>query len=75
MTEMDCYFFVDLEVPEEDRTISSMHIGCRNEKRPNEGWFYQGSVEGYGPFDYRCKVCNGLIHEAGRNDKKNETTS
>lgn len=51
-----------------------MHIECRDLHRPNQGWFYKGSVEGYGPFEYKCKICNGLIHEVGGDDEETEAT-
>jgi hypothetical protein len=73
--EMDCYFYVDMDVPESERRMSAMHVGCRNTNKPNEGWFYRGSVEGYGPFEYRCKICNGIIHEAEQDDKENSPSS
>ncbi len=69
-TKMDCYFFVDVTIPEEDRTISSLHVECRNEKMPDVGWFYQGSVEGYGPFEYKCALCGGIIHSANKQESE-----
>lgn len=70
MSAIDCYFFVDQEVPEKDQKMLVMHVECRNTHKPNQGWFYQGSVEGYGPFDFRCCICNELVHKAELNGQE-----
>lgn len=58
----DCYFFVDIEVPEEERSMSIMCIKCHDETKPDTGWYYKGSVEGYGPFVYKCDICGEVIY-------------
>jgi formylmethanofuran dehydrogenase subunit E len=62
MQHPDCYFFVDMKTPEEERTMSVMCVKCHDEKMPETGWFYRGSVEGYGPFTYKCEICGELIY-------------
>lgn len=81
MTKRDCFFFVNLDVPEEDRTMSVLCVPCRTEKMPDTGWFYRGSVEGYGPFTYKCCLCGSVIHEPDQStqgthdEKETEATS
>lgn len=62
----DCYFFIDMDsnVPEEERTISTLCVPCHEKDYPDTGWFYEGSKEGYGPFNYVCCRCGTYIHKA-----------
>lgn len=56
----DCYFFIDMDkdVPEEKRTISVLCVKCHKEHyTPDTGWFWPGSKEGYGPWEYKCSNC------------------
>lgn len=72
MAELDCYFWIDYQIPEEDRCMSVMCVKCHQEKMPDAGWFYPGSKEGYGPFDYICQLCGTIIHKAeDENNDKN----
>lgn len=64
MSDQDCYFFVDLSIPEEDRSMSVLCLECHDQKMPDTGWFYEGSKEGYGPFDYQCAICGNYVHKA-----------
>ena len=64
----DCYFFIDPTVPIQEQSILCLHTYCRDEHYPDTGWFYEGSKEGYGPWDFKCHVCGKLIHKAD-NDK------
>lgn len=78
MNNLDCYFFVDASVSEKDQKMSVLCTSCRDEKMPETGWFYKGSVEGYGPFTYKCCLCELVIHSAdqGINGKEEiKTTS
>lgn len=77
MSTPDCYFFVDQSVPEEDQTVSPLCVECHDSKMPEVGWFYKGSVEGYGPFEYKCRVCGKVIYagEEGINvQEENQAT-
>jgi len=65
----DCYFFVDEEVPLKEQKISVLCVECHDTKMPETGMFYQGSKEGYGPFNYKCCLCGNLVHES---DESNE---
>lgn len=62
----DCYFFVDPDpnIPEEDKVVGVLCLECHDKYMPNIGWFYRGSVEGYGPWDYPCAKCNKLVHKS-----------
>lgn len=78
MKDQDCYFFVDLSIPEEERTISVMCVKCHDEEMPETGWFYRGSAEGYGPFDYQCELCGQFVHKVSDDEddqEKAEATS
>ena len=70
----DCYFFVDPDpsVPEEKRTMKVVCVECRTQHMPDSGWFYPGSTEGYGPYDYQCCKCEKFVHKA--DDDKNDET-
>ena len=71
----DCYFFIDPNVPERERKIQCLHVHCRDQHYPDTGWFYRGSEEGYGPWDYKCQECGELIHKAeDDNEDKTETS-
>jgi hypothetical protein len=72
MMNRDCYFFVDTAVPEEKRTMSVICAESGKHPIPDGAWFYRGSVEGYGPFNYKCCICGDVIHAAdqGTNDKE-----
>lgn len=78
MKDQNCYFFVDPTVPEEERTISVMCVKCHDEEMPETGWFYRGSEEGYGPFDYQCELCGKFVHKVSDDEddkEKAEATS
>lgn len=72
MADYDCYFFVDMGVPEEERTMSILCVECHEQKMPDVGWFYKGSEEGYGPFLYKCCLCGKVIHaeDEGEHDEE-----
>lgn len=61
--DADCFFFIDTEVPEAQRTLSVLCISCHDKNMPDVGWFYRGSSEGYGPFEYKCCACGTMIHQ------------
>jgi hypothetical protein len=58
----NCYFWIDSELPEEERKINALCEKCHNEKFQNKGWFWEGSKRGYGPFDFICSECSHVIH-------------
>jgi hypothetical protein len=59
--QLDCYFFVG-EGTDEDRKMEAWCLDCRGAKRPNTGWFWNGSTKGYGPWDIKCHACGKYIH-------------
>ena len=59
----DCYFFVDHTVPLEQRKISVLCVECHDTKMPDTGMFYNGSKEGYGPFEYKCCLCGKIVNK------------
>lgn len=74
MENSDCYFFIDISVPEKERAVSVLCTSCHDKYMSDTGWFYQGSVNGYGPFTYKCKMCNTIIcdNSEGEDDCQEE---
>ncbi len=67
----DCYFFVDDSIPEDERTMSVLCTKCRDKEKPDLGWLWQGSIFGYGPFDFICSICNHVIYSPNiKNDEE-----
>jgi hypothetical protein len=67
----DCYLFIDETVPEDERTMKVLCVGCRDKEKPTSGWYWKGSVFGYGPFDFVCSVCNHVVYSPNlKNDKE-----
>jgi hypothetical protein len=75
MDDLDCFLFIDIELPEEERTMSVLCVECHDEKMPDTGVFYEGSKEGYSNFDWVCCVCGKFIHKAdgGQDDYEEES--
>ena len=74
MTEkLDCYFFTG-EGPEEERAMEAWCGDCRDKHRPGQGWFWQGSNKGYGPWDVRCHSCGKYIHRVTQDGYTSEST-
>jgi len=42
-----------------------------HEQFPDTGWFYRGSEEGYGDFDFICDECGKIIHKADLEEEDN----
>jgi hypothetical protein len=59
----DCYFFIDIEVPEDEQHMEVLCIGCHDEHHPELGWFWKGSEFGYGPWEYICCKCKRNVNE------------
>lgn len=69
----DCFFFIDYEVPEEERKMSVCCLECKIEHYPDtDMYFHLGSKEGYGPFDYKCCKCGKLVHSIEEHDEYEE---
>jgi len=69
----DCFFFIYSEegMSEEDEEIRTMCIECRTKSYPNVGWFWRGSIDGYGPWEYKCHHCDKIIY-SHENDIEND---
>jgi len=67
--DLDCFLFVDLETPEEERTMSVTCVECHEEKIPDTGFFYEGSKEGYSDYDWVCCFCGKIIHKSSEEEK------
>lgn len=64
----DCFFFIDLAQPEETRCMSILCVECRSKHMPTTGWFYQGTKDGYGDYDYQCCICQKYVHKHTEED-------
>ena len=54
----NCYFFVEVDT----EIVRCVCIKCHDDKMSlDDGWFYEGSEIGYGPFDYKCHFCEKMI--------------
>jgi hypothetical protein len=66
----DCYFFIDSSIPYEERKIDVYCIKCKEKKLPDNGWFWEGSKLGYGPFEFKCCCCEHIIYSGEKNENK-----
>ena len=71
----DCYFAQDWDenIPDEQRTMKVFCVEHAHHA-PEGAWFWEGSTEGYGPFDYICCVCGKVIHEGEGEDEEADET-
>lgn len=61
----NCYFWIDNSIPEDERVFNIYCEGCRNKNPDKNCWFWEGSIKGYGPYDYVCDECGKVIHKPG----------
>ena len=73
----DCYFYVpEQDVPEADQKISPLCLKCKHKYQIKTGWFWEGSNLGYGPWLYRCHICDYVIHDPNQEEHEEiETTN
>lgn len=60
----NCYFYIDQNLPEEQKAVEAMCCKCHEmpENSALGGWFWPGSVKGYGPYDIVCNLCGHKIY-------------
>lgn len=63
MDSLDCYFYLDMNIPEENRFMQTFCVDCMRESTIQEALFWQGSMRGYGEYKIVCNKCKKLIHE------------
>jgi|APGre2960657404_1045060.scaffolds.fasta_scaffold17943_4 hypothetical protein len=63
MPSQDCYFFMNMEEPEEERKMHAFCVSCIKKRQHESALFWQGSLRGYGKYKIICKDCNLTIHE------------
>ncbi len=63
MSSLDCYFYLDENVPEDIRIMQTFCVDCMEKLQYNEAFFWQGSMRGYGAYKITCQNCNTVIHE------------
>ena len=61
----DCYFYTDISLPQNEQEINVLCVNCYKNGGIN-GWLWEGSRLGYGPFDFTCKKCGHEIHKKGK---------
>lgn len=68
--DLNCYCLVDPrpETTDEDRKIVHLCVECRNEHYPDHGWFWEGSKEGYGPWEFKCFLCGKILHDPANDE-------
>jgi hypothetical protein len=76
MAHAECFFFIDLNVPEEERSVESLCMECHEEHLPDTGWYWNDDENGgmgFGPWKYHCKLCQKLIHDGEPNEEQDES--
>lgn len=63
MPSLDCYFYLNIDVPEDDRFMETYCSECTSKLQLNEVFFWQGSIRGYGDYKIDCKNCKISIHD------------
>ena len=63
MDSLDCYFYLDMQEPEDTRFMQTFCVECMHEMNFQEVFFWQGSIRGYGEYKVTCNKCQKLIHE------------
>jgi hypothetical protein len=58
----DCYFYTDISLLKDEQEISALCMECYKKHQIN-GWFWEGSRLGYGPYDFICSKCGHEIHK------------
>jgi hypothetical protein len=59
----DCFFIVDIGENEENTHLKVLCLDCYQNGDQNNGWFWEGSVRGYSPYVFKCKMCEKIIHQ------------
>lgn len=57
----DCYFYTTKK--EDELFVVPLCVECHDKSYPELGWFWLGSVRGYGPYLFRCDKCSKIIYE------------
>ena len=64
----DCYFFIDAPDTPKAR-VRPMCLECHAKLPEQKCMFWAGSKNGYGPFTFKCAICDKIIY-----DEKNKTS-
>lgn len=66
----DCYFYFENDKPSDDECLKIMCLKCHKNSDGKKGWFWQGSIKGYGPYDFICDTCGTSIY---KHNKESQT--
>lgn len=64
----NCYFIVKQDQDQAEK-ICALCIECKENYYPDEGWFWEGTKNGYGPWLYQCCNCSQVIHNPELGEK------
>lgn len=59
----DCYIFIETEKDTNKEAIRILCVDCHAKLEKKIGWFYEGSLKGYGPWPFICGKCSHVIHD------------
>jgi hypothetical protein len=68
---IDSFFYMDMELPEEDRNMECYCVDCFVGLGKENGMFWEGSIKGYGPYYIKCKNCSKNIHVVENDQEPN----
>lgn len=63
MPSLDCYFYLDMDEPEDSRCMQCFCTECIDSMNFEGAYFWQGSIRGYGEYKISCRKCNKIIHD------------
>jgi hypothetical protein len=61
MENPDCFFIVDTGNSEENPKIQTFCVSCFEKDPQKDGWFWEGSKRGYGPYLFKCCKCDTIL--------------
>lgn len=68
----DCYFYFETDRPSENDTLKIMCVSCHDSLKSTKGWFWQGSIKGYGPYDFICDTCGKAVYKHKKETKNHD---
>ena len=72
MVDKNCYFYIDENIPEDERCMTVICELCH--KKTPKGWFWEGANRGYGRYNVYCDLCQLPIHLEKNTYEKDQTS-